>query len=143
MLKHPPIRTALTRRGTMSLEVIVAFTLLSGVMAFAVPLVVAHGKLLKAQRNYRIALDELSNQLERASTLPAAEIPTAVENLSPSAHAAQRLPGAKLRGELSESQVGRRLTLEIIWDEPNRHTAPVRLTGWIKSSASNAPAGEE
>ena len=143
MLKYPPIRKALARRGTTSLEVIVAFTLLSGVMAFAVPLVVAHGRLLKAQRNYRIALDELSNQLDRAGTLPAVELPAAIENLSPSAHAAQRLPGARLRGELAESQFGRRLTLEITWDEPNRHTAPIRLTGWIKSSASTPPASEE
>ena len=143
MLKYPPIRQALARRGTTSLEVIVAFTLLSGVMAFAVPLVVAHGRLLKAQRNYRIALDELSNHLDRAGILPAAELPAAIENLSPSAHAAQRLPGARLRGELAESQLGRRLTLEITWDEPNRHTAPIRLTGWIKSSASAAPASEE
>ena len=143
MLKYPPIRRVLARRGTTSLEVIVAFTLLSGVMAFAVPLVVAHGRLLKAQRNYRVALDELSNQLDRAGILPAAELPAAIENLSPSSHAAQRLPGARLRGELAESQFGRRLTLEISWDEPNRHSAPIRLTGWIKSSASPAPAGGE
>ena len=143
MLKYPLIGQALARRGTTSLEVMVAFTLLSGVMAFAVPLVVAHGRLLKAQRNYRIALDELSNQLDRAVILPAAELPAAIEKLSPSAHAAQRLPGARLRGELAESQLGRRLTLEITWDEPNRHSAPIRLTGWIKSSASPAPASEE
>lgn len=143
MLKYPPIRKALARRGTTSLEVIVAFTLLTGVMAFAVPLVVAHGRLLKAQRNYRIALDELTNQLDRAGTLPAADLPAAIENLSPSAHAAQRLPGARLRGELAESQIGRRLTLDITWDEPNRHIAPIRLTGWIKTSASTAPASEE
>ena len=143
MLKDPPIRKAQARRGTTSLEVIVAFTLLSSVTAFAVPLVVAHGRLLKAQRNYRIALDELSNQLDRAGTLPAAELPAAIENLSPSAHAAQRLPGARLRGELGKSQFGRRVILEITWDEPNRHSAPIRLSGWIKSSAGTTPASEE
>jgi hypothetical protein len=143
MWKYAPIRKVVARRGTTSLEVIVAFTLLSGVMAFAVPLVVAHGRLMKAQRNYRIALDELSNQLDRASTLPAEELQAAIEKLSPSPQAAERLPGAKLRGQLAESQLGSRVTIEIWWDEPNRQAAPVRLTGWIRSSASTSPASGE
>lgn len=143
MLKFPSNRSVLVRRGTTSLEVIVAFTLLSGVTTVAFPLVVAHGRLLKSQRNYRIALDELSNQLDRANTLSLDELPAAIERLSPSPQAAQRLPGAKLRGELAESQLGSRLTLEIWWDEPNRQAAPVRLTGWIKPPASTTPMSEE
>ena len=62
------------RRGTSALEVLVSFILLGGVLAISTPLVVTHGRLLKAQRNYRMALDELSNQLDRLSALPSAEL---------------------------------------------------------------------
>jgi hypothetical protein len=117
--------------GMSALEVIVAFTLLSSVLAFATPLVVRHGRLLTAQRDYRLALDELSNQLERLSALPAAELPAAVAQLAPSEFAAARLHGAELKGELSPADVGQRLTLRLSWDEPQRRAAPVTLAAWI------------
>ncbi len=128
-----PIRTT-ARRGLSSLEVIVSLTLLASVIAFALPLIVAHGRLLKAQRNYRLAVDELASQLDVLSTLPAGDLPSAIEKLQPSASLVERLPGATLRGDLADSQLGRRLTLEIVWNEPNRQAAPVRLTSWLVAS---------
>lgn len=130
-------------RGTSVLEVLVALTLLSSVLTFSTPLLVAHGKLLKAQRNHGLALNELSNQIERLSVLPAAELPPAIEKLAPSALAAERLPGATLRGKLADSEHGQRLTLEIWWDEPNRREAPLRLTTWIAPRIGPADDSEE
>jgi len=106
-------------------------TLLSSVLAFSTPLVVRHGRLLTSQRDYRLALDELSNQLERLSALPAAELPAAVARLAPSEFAATRLHGAELRAELSPANMGQRLTLRLSWDEPQRRAAPVTLAAWI------------
>jgi hypothetical protein len=126
-----------------SLEALVAFTLLCSVLAMATPLVVAHGRLLKAQRNARLALDELSNHLERLSTLPAADLPAELESLRPSPLVAEKLPGARVRGQLANSQLGQRLTLEIWWDEPNRQAAPLRLTGWVVSPVASPSASEE
>jgi hypothetical protein len=126
--------------------VIVSFTLLSSVLAFATPLVVRHTRLMAGQRHYRLGLDELSNQIERLSALPAEELSAAVENLAPSEFAAERLPGAELRGELTEAEFGRRLTLRLTWDEPQRSTAPLSLTAWIGSEsppAGSLPAGRE
>jgi len=124
------------RRGVSSVEAIVAFSIISSVLALSTPLIVAHGRLLKAQRNYRLAMDELVNQFERSSALPEEELPMAIEELAPSPLTAQRLPGAMLHGELHDSPFGKRLTLEIWWDEPNRQAAPLRMTAWIVSSAS-------
>lgn len=118
-------------RGTSSLEILVSFTLLSSVLAFATPLVVRHGRLLAAQRDYRLALDELSNQLERLTALPPAELPAAVEGLSPSDFAAAHLPGAELTAELTSADIGQRLTLKLSWDEPQRSAAPVTLAAWV------------
>jgi hypothetical protein len=136
--KLPQHLRGCNRRGTSSLEVLVALTLIGSVLALSAPLIVAHGRLLKAQRNYRLALDELSNQLERVSALPAADLPPAIEKLAPSPLAALRLPGATLRGQLADSEFGQRLTIEISWDEPNRLAAPLRMTAWIVPP-SNAP----
>lgn len=119
------------RRGASSLEVVVAFTLLSAALVMAAPLIVAHNRLLVAQRHHRVALAEISNQMERLSLFSSAELPAAVENLTPSEFAVERLPGASLRGELKDSSFGQRVSLELTWDEINRHAAPVRLTTWF------------
>lgn len=131
------------RGGVSSLEAIVAFSLISSVLALSTPLIVAHGRLLKAQRNYRLAMDELVNQVERSSALAAEDLPTAIDKLAPSSLTAQRLPGAMLRGEVHDSAFGKRLTLEIWWDEPNRRAAPLRMTAWIVSNASPENHREE
>ena len=113
------------------METLVAFTLLTTILSVFVPLVARNGRLLVAQREYRLALDELSNQLERLSALPRQELPQALEGLRPSEYTAARLRGAELRGELVPAEPGERLTLRISWDEPQRATAPVTLTTWI------------
>jgi len=119
------------RPGTSTLEVIVAFTLLSGVLAALAPLVVKHRRLLTAQRDYRLALDEISNHLERLTALPDGELSAALQQLKPSAFAATKLPGAELRGEVESIDFGQRLRLELMWDEPLRRGAPVSLAAWI------------
>jgi hypothetical protein len=119
------------RRGTSTIDVMVALTLLITLMSVATPLVVRHGRLWRSQRDYRLALDELSNQLERLTGLPAAELPAALKQLSPSDFVAQRLPGAKLVGRLEPADVGQRLTLELSWRETGRKKSPVSLAAWI------------
>jgi len=113
------------------LEILVALTLLGGVLTAATPLVVRHGRLLASYREYQLALEELSNQLDRLTALPAAELPQAVEHLTPSTFAAERLPGVELKAELEPAEFGQRLTLRLTWDEPQRRAAPVCLTTWI------------
>ena len=125
----PPI--ADPRHGTSSLEVLVAFSLLCSVLALSTPLIVKHGRLLAAQRDYRLALDELSNQLERLTALPDEKRLAALQQLTPSSFAAARLPGAQLRGEVHALDLGQCLTLRLWWDEPQRKAAPVMITAWM------------
>ena len=119
----------LTKRGTSSLEVLVAFTLLSSVLSLSLPLVVRHGRLLKDQRSYRIALDELSNQLDRLTALPETELLATLEQLAPSKFAETRLPSAELVGEFEPAEVGRRVTLRLSWNGPQRRR--VSMAAWI------------
>ena len=116
--------------GSSSLEAIISFTLLSGALTFATPLVIKHSRLLKAQRNYRLALDEVSNKIERLSVLPADELSSALSQLKPSELIAAKLPGAELRGELDAADVGRRLTLRLSWQERQDCPMSVSLATW-------------
>src|SRR3954465_14988192 len=88
------------RRAASTLEVIVALTLLLSVLSLSVSLIMRHGHLLTAQRHYRQALDELSNQMDGRAALPADEVPQAVKQLSLSQFAAARLSAAKLSADL-------------------------------------------
>ncbi|HEY2415533.1 MAG TPA: hypothetical protein VGI40_25045 [Pirellulaceae bacterium] len=127
--------------GTSSLEVIMAFTLLTSVLAFSTPLIVRHQRLVAAQREYRLALDEATNQLDRLSVMPRDELAAAVARLQPSDFLAERLPGAKLHGELQAADIGQRITVSISWGDEQRTAAPVTLAAWFfPESPSTKPA---
>jgi hypothetical protein len=129
-----PTKPHRRRFGASSLEMLVAFSLLTSVLAFFGPMVVQHGRVVTASRHYRLAFEELSNQLERLTSLPAAEVPAAVGELKPSEFTAARLPGAVITGQLEAAEIGQRLTLQIVWDEPQRAAAPVKMAAWISPS---------
>ena len=86
----------------------------------SVPLVVRHGRLLTSARQYRLAVEELSNQLERLTALPSADVAAAVDKLKVSELTAAKLPGAELTANIEPAEYGRRVTLQIAWDEPQR-----------------------
>lgn len=117
------------RRAASTLEAIVALTLLLSVLSLSVSLIVRHGHLLVAQRHYRQALDELSNQLDRFTGLPAEDISQLLKQLSVSPFAASRLSAAKLSAELKPADIGQRVTLHMTWNEA--HEQRVSLTGWV------------
>jgi hypothetical protein len=143
--KHPTAgistdRRQPARRGFSMFDLLVAFTLLVTAMSISTPLVVRHAQLLKSQRNYRLALDELTNQLERITTLAPAELPTAIEAIAPSAFISQRLPSARLSGKLAEIAGGTRVSLDITWKELGHRRKPVTLAAWVFDGSPIATA---
>lgn len=138
------LRPHARRRGITAVEVIVAFTLLSGLLSVAASLIVTHGRMVTAQRHYRLALDELTNQMEHLTSLDASELPAALEALEPSALTSESLKGVHLEGEATPTEAGQQIVLRIWWDEPQRREAPVRLVGWVVGDAdTSAPASKE
>jgi hypothetical protein len=126
------------RRGTTIFETFVALMLLTTTLAVAAPLLVRHNRLLVSARHYRLACDELANQIERLTALPSGDVAEAVADLEVSAFAAERLHDAALTATLVDADMGQRLTLGITWDELGRSTAPVKLIGWIYSEPNGA-----
>jgi hypothetical protein len=128
-----------SRRGFSMLDLLVAFTLLVAAMSISTQLVVRHAQLVKSQRNYRLALDELTNQLDRLTALTPSEIPKAMESVVPSEFIAERLPNARLSGELAEIAGGSRVSLDITWDEMGHRKKPVTMAAWVFESSPLPP----
>lgn len=125
------------RRGTTITEFVVACTLLGSLMLFVGPSVVRIGRLQQAIRQDRIAMDELTNHLDRLTQLPLNELKQEVDTISPSEFAMSRLPDPKLSGTLQVSEEGYRLALEISWDRPGRSVAPLAIATWIYPAAED------
>ena len=139
-----PLDRQRCRRGTTIFETFVALTLLSTTLAVAAPLLVRHNRLLISARHYRLACDELANQVEILTALPVDEVAAAIAELEVSAFTAERLHDAALTATLADDdKVGQRLTLGITWDEPGRSTAPVTLVAWIQDGSGATDDGAD
>jgi hypothetical protein len=118
------------RRGLLMTELIVAAVLLITSLSLLVTLSFRTGKLWQDSRHYALAVDELTNQLERLTALDANEIDEQLAELEPSAAIRAALPGAQLEGEKLTDEYGTRLVLEIKWDRPG-NAKPIVLTAWV------------
>jgi hypothetical protein len=145
-LTNPLSRTHVSRQyraGTSTFDALVAFTLLVTTISVAAPLVVRHGRLLKSQRDYRLALDELSNQIDRVSALSADELPAAMKELVPSAFISERIPSAQLTGDLQPTEIGTRVVLTISWNASQGRKESISLAAWIISPSMPVTSPDE
>jgi len=111
------------RCGITSFELLVALSLFMTALLVTTPLMVRHGRLLVDQRRYRIALDEVSNHLDRLGALPTEELAAAVAQLKVDDWTLARLPGAALQGHLEPADIGSRITLELSYGAEARQSS--------------------
>ena len=132
------------RTGFTLTEALVACTLVGSIGLLLLPIAGRTARVQQQLAHERLALDELSNQLERLSELSLAELQAEALELHVSEETAQSLPDAELKALLSNSQGGWRLSLQLRWDEPGRRDNPLTITTWIfpGGSAPVAPAKE-
>ncbi len=127
-----------TRRcGFTITELIVAASLLVVVTSVVASLTVRSGRLWQDSRHYRLAIDELSNQLERLTSLDEARLATAIAELSPSQQVRDALPNPVLSAETLADEDGTRLVLHLAWDRLGK-SVPVTLVGWVDPLPSSA-----
>jgi len=123
-------KLARDRRGLFLTELIVAAGILVVVMSVVTTLTVKNARLRQDARHYRLAVDELSNQLDRLTSLDEASRQRALENLSPSPQIEDALPNPALKAETITDADGKRLVLRLSWDRPGKRMQ-VTLVGWI------------
>ncbi|NOY41098.1 MAG: type II secretion system protein [Planctomycetes bacterium] len=137
-------RRSTRRCGFTVTELVVAASLLVVVMSVVASLTVRSGRLWQDSRHYRLAIDELSNQLERLTSLDETRLAMAIAELSPSQQVRDALPNPVLSAETLADEDGTRLLLHLAWDRLGK-SVPVTLVGWVDplpSSAASAASEE-
>ena len=121
------------RRGLTLTEVVVAATLVVSMIGLVTPLTVRIGRVWQSTRQYRLAFNELANQMELLTSLGVSRCDAALADLKPSASTAESLPDARLKGELIRDQDGTRLILSLDWDRGS-NSVPLTLVGWLDTN---------
>jgi len=131
-----------SRSGITLVELMVAAMLVISGLAIIGKLSIASGRMWQQTRHEQVALEELSNQLERLVALPPEQRRDAIAQLEPSAFAVERLPGVTITSQSLKDHAGQRITLQINW---NRFfpAKPLTLVGWFGASSSNSDAPQE
>lgn len=125
-----------SRTGATLTELVVACSLLGSFVAVVVPATVRIGRAQQSLRQERIALDELTNQLDRISLLPVDQIQDELVTLKASELSASSLLNPKLSGEINESQDGYRIVVKITWDGSRQRDAPLAMSTFVYPAQS-------
>jgi len=129
------IRTLqLRRNGVSTIELVVASSMLIVVMTFATTMIFKIQSVVKETRYERIAVNELSNQLEKLTIMELEQAKTAIESLAASDDCKSVLNEPKLTGAVVQDPIGHRVDLQIGWQSVNVRK-PIRLSGWIVSAS--------
>lgn len=121
------------RHAFTLLEVLVAATLFASGLALFAKLAVHHGRMWQQTRHERLAIEELTNQLDRLVALAPGPRATALERLDPSPAVAEVLVDAWLQVEAIDDADGNRLVLSIDWKR-GYPAEPLTLVGWVESA---------
>ena len=128
----------INRQGLFTTELLVAATLLVTLLSVVLPLAVKADRLRQDARHYRLALDELTNQLDSLASLRSPELKASLANLVPSTEIGTVLVEPKLSGVQVSDKDGTRIVLSLEWNQ-GRPSKPVTLVGWIASE--DTPGG--
>ncbi|MCA9182034.1 MAG: hypothetical protein KDA51_11295 [Planctomycetales bacterium] len=120
------------RRGSMLTELMVAAGLLATAMGLVATCAVADQRLQRMQREHRLAVDELSNQLERLLALPPSEVDIGVQQLEPSDWITERLPEIQLTAQRHRDELGDRVELQLQWKRAG-NPPPLVAVAWMNA----------
>ena len=120
------------RSGTTMIELVVSAMLLVTVMTFVTTLAFRVGLIWKDTGHHRLAMNELSNQLEVLTSLNPDQIPDALKEVQPSPMVIGTLDQPELSGDWLDDELGRRIVLRLNWQRRNPGK-PVTLVGWVSN----------
>lgn len=132
-----------SRRGFTVIEVSLALAVLLAASILLTQFLVASSQQRKLADQRRLALEELSNRLERvmAAKWEDVNVP-AIEGQEFSQTVQENLPAAILTVDITDEPggptSGKRVRLEISWEQHGQRVSPIGLTGW-KFPAREAP----
>jgi len=118
------------RDGFTTIELVVSAAMLVVVMTFTATLIVKIDHIWKEIGHHRIALNELSNQLDRLTHLEPAALEHAMESIAASPEAQRTLASPNLTAQRVNDEFGDRIVLRLDWRRryPGR---AVELVAWL------------
>jgi hypothetical protein len=123
------------RRGHTRLEMIVSAFLLTAIIAILPAAFARLSKVWDSTRDFQLASQELSNQLERLTLLSKEDCIEQLKTLPVSTTISKVMPGCSLRGELKEDDGEVRVVLSLHATGSMRRE-PIVLVGWLGSGAA-------
>ncbi len=88
------------------------------VMSLVVRMTFSVDRVWRDVGQHRVAMQELSNQLDRLTMLPSDQLASAMKSLEVSEVVKRTLPAANLQSELIRDELGVRIVLRIDWQRP-------------------------
>ncbi len=129
------------RRGVTMIELVVAAVVMVVVMSLVTTLCFRISCVWQDTGHRRVAVAELSNQLDRLTQMSPQQVRDALGTLKPSELSKRTLRDLQLAGELFQSEIGHRIHLQLNWSR--RHPGrPVELVGWIPLGSENQESGQ-
>lgn len=120
------------RRGVSSIEFLVSFSVMATVMTFATTMTLNISRVWRDIEHQRLAVCELSNQLEEITRLRGESLVERVGQIEPSGFCKQGLDEPRISAKISSDSLGQRIDLELAW-ERRPAEKKVRLSGWSVS----------
>ncbi len=117
-------------KGVMMTEVLIASLVLMAVLSVLTQLFIRGGRLQMDNRRYQVALEELSNQMDRLTSLEEDARRRALESLACSEASQIALGSPELTATRLDDADGRRLVLTLAWKHFGVRK-PVTLVGWL------------
>ena len=123
------------RPGFTVIEVSLALAVLLAASVLLTQFLVASSQQRKLADQRRLALEELSNRLERVMAAKWEDVnAAAIEGQELSQAVQENLPAAKLTASIADEPggptSGKRVRLEISWEQHGQRVSPIRLTCW-------------
>jgi len=120
------------RFGFVSVEILVAATLLVALMSSLAAIQYRLLAIAKDTKHYQLALHEAANQIVALQAISVQELDRAIERATLDEDFLRSLPGAKMQIEKFADTSGVRVVVQVVWDRLGA-PVPVELTGWIST----------
>ena len=122
------------RFGFVSVEILVAATLLVALMSSLAAIQYRLLAIAKDTKHYQLALHEAANQIVALQAISVQELDRAIERATLDEDFLRSLPGAKMQIEKFADTSGVRVVVQVVWDRLGA-PVPVELTGWISTDS--------
>ncbi len=123
------------RFGFVSIEILVAATLLVALISSLAAMQYRLLLVAKDTKHYQLALHEAANQIIGLQTVPLRKLDEAIELATINEEVLRSLPGGKMQIEKIADTKGTRVVVRLTWERLGA-SVPVELTGWISTVPS-------